>query len=143
MLTFSYAIAAGLCLVGWHRWRTLTRSFCFGRNLDKSLVLIYTGLFVTLIGGALLSLAIWDINEVQPAQERIIKCLNVVLLPQAAAFAYIFAPVVMRTKGHQSGFARTAMWTECSVLLPTAVLVALNQWFFAHAENLTKALLAK
>jgi hypothetical protein len=121
MLTFSYAIAAGLCLVGWHRWRTLTRSFCFGRNLDKSLVLIYTGLFVTLIGGALLSLAIWDINEVQPAQERII----------------------MRTKGHQSGFARTAMWTECSVLLPTAVLVALNQWFFAHAENLTKALLAK
>lgn len=132
MLTIVYGLAAGLCALWWNRWRTLTRGLSYGRKLYTSLVVSYWGLFASLCYGMLLS---W--------QQRGLYGLNIAALFQAAAFGYIFTPVVMRVRHIRTGFLRTAIATECCVMTPTSLLVLTNFWFFAQANDLVKSMLTK
>jgi len=133
-LTSLYALATGLCVIGWRRWKMVLDSMTFSRRLNRFLVSSFWCLFISMFCGIFLSGSVWGFDGTNATQRRILYGLCVGLLLQTAVFALIFAPIAMRLEGRRRGFAQTVIRTECGFVLPVAVLIGLSLWFLSHTK---------
>ena len=116
----------------------------FSRGLNRLLVAVYWCLFFGLLCSVLASLAVRDADWTRRDHRMILYALAGGLVLQAAAFAFIFTPIVMQLKSPQRAsrkFSEIAIWTEVCVVFPITLLVALILWLSAHTESTIKTIL--
>lgn len=132
MLTLVYALVGGLCLLAWKRWRKLSASLALNRRVNSFLVILYWGLFASLLCTMLLSITVWDYDGSSATQRRILYGLAIGMILQAAVFALVFTPILMYLRGNEREFSKTAVLAEFCFVPPVVMVVGFGLWLFAR-----------
>jgi len=143
MLTITYLMALGGCILGWQRWYAAVRRTLAERHLVYLLIAGYWILAATMLASVPVSLIVVDYDPAVLAHRTILVCLVVTLVLQAAIFGFVLTPVMKRDKFRDWPFSKVLIVTECAIVIPIALLVGFHLAIFFNLGNITQALFMK